>query len=169
MPEPRDHAEARNAVEELLRRIPGFRGYLEKEYRRESDALERTWLADRLQRAKQAIDALTRPLAEAGQIDDLPQYDRLRGRLDKVISRIRGAVQGYSGVFDLVRIDEAALDRVYENDLALTESVQALAEGIEALPGKPADAAATLPELTRQIEEIERAWNVRDDILRGLA
>ncbi len=90
MPEPREHTINRNLVESVLRYIPGFRGYLEKEYRRASDDLQRVWLADRLQRSKRAIDELTRPLVDAGQIDLLPQVDRLRGRLDKLIGRIRG-------------------------------------------------------------------------------
>ena len=38
-------------VETILRYIPGFRGYLEKEYRRDADALQRQWLTDRLKRA----------------------------------------------------------------------------------------------------------------------
>ena len=95
MPEPEDHAAKRNLIESVLRYIPGFRGYLEKEYRRESDELQRDWLADRLQRAKRAVDELSRPLADAGNIDLLPKIDRMRGSLDKLIARIRGAMQGY--------------------------------------------------------------------------
>ena len=40
MPEPRAHMEHRGFRESILRHIPGFRGYLEKEYRRDSDALQ---------------------------------------------------------------------------------------------------------------------------------
>jgi len=134
MPEPKEHTEHRNWLETILRYIPGFRGYLEKEYRRDSDELQREWLADRLQRSKRAIDDFTRPLADAGQIDALPQVDRLRGRLDKLIARIRGAMQGYSGFFDLVRVREDLLDRVYEHDLGLMRRVDALSQAIEGLP-----------------------------------
>ena len=52
--------------------------------------------------AKQALDDVNRALVDAGQIDVLPQFDRVRGRLDKLIGRIRGAMRGYSGWFDLV-------------------------------------------------------------------
>ena len=52
MPEPRQHTENRGWIESIGRRIPGFKGYLEKEYRRDADALQRTWLAERLQRFK---------------------------------------------------------------------------------------------------------------------
>ena len=168
MPEPRDHTEQRNLVETILRQIPGFRGYLETEYRRESDDLQRDGLADRLQRSKRAIDELSRPLADAGQIDLLPQVDRLRGRLDKLIGRIRGAVQGYSGFFDLVRVDEELLDRVYEHDVALMGQVDVLARAVEELPQKQEKLAALLPDLLRQTDELERLWDVREDMLKGL-
>ncbi|MHC4177628.1 MAG: hypothetical protein ACYSWU_08980 [Planctomycetota bacterium] len=168
MPQPRDHAEDRGYIETILRYIPGFRGYLEKEYRRESDDLQRDWLADRLQRSKRAIDDLSRPLADAGQIDLLPQVDRVRGRLDKLIGRIRGAMQGYSGFFDLVQVDEELLDRVYQQDVALIEQLDALAEAVESLPDRQEKLSALLPDLLRQTDDLDRLWDVREDILKGL-
>ena len=168
MPEPSEHAKHRNLIESVLRYIPGFRGYLEKEYRRESDELQRQWLADRLQRSKRAIDQLTRPLADAGQIDALPQIDRLRGRLDKLIFRIQGAMQGYSGFFDLVRVREDVLDRVYEHDVALMHDVDALARAVEELPGRPEQIAATVPDLFGRIDKLESQWDLREDMLKGL-
>jgi hypothetical protein len=138
VPEPRQHTEHRNALESLLRHIPGFRGYLEKEYRRDSDALQRTWLSDRLQQAKRSLDTVSSQLADAGRLDLLTQYDRLRAKLDKLIARIRGAWQGYSGIFDLVRIDEARLDRVYEHDMSMMQLVEEFLESIKRLAGMPA-------------------------------
>jgi hypothetical protein len=168
MSEPRDHAEDRNLIETILRHIPGFRGYLEKEYRRESDELQRQWLADRLQRAKPAIDEAARPLVDAAQIDLLPQVDRLRSRLDKLIWQLRSAMQGYTGFFDLVRVDEAVLDKVYETDVALMDEVQALAEAIETLPSRGDELTAALPELLNQIDDLETQWSTRIDMLKGM-
>ncbi|MEE8451668.1 MAG: hypothetical protein V3R99_07120 [Thermoguttaceae bacterium] len=168
MIEPRDHTENRNFIETILRQIPGFRGYLEKEDRRESDALQRDWLADRLQRSKRSIDELTRPLADAGNIDLLPEADRVRGRIDKLIGRIRGAMHGYSGFFDLVRVDKALLDRVYQYDVDLIAQVDTLTAAVEALPENPEQMATALAELLRQSNELERLWDLREDILAGL-
>ncbi|HUT95819.1 MAG TPA: hypothetical protein VMY37_40580 [Thermoguttaceae bacterium] len=168
MPEPKEHAEHRNWLETILRYIPGFRGYLEKEYRRDSDGLQREWLADRLQRSKRAIDDFTRPLADAGRIDALPQVDRLRGRLDKLIARIRGAMQGYSGFFDLVRVREDLLDRVYEHDLGLMQRVDALSQAIEGLPDALDRTAQTISSLLEQIDALEQQWDIREDMLKGL-
>lgn len=138
MPEPRQHTEHRNALESLLRHIPGFRGYLEKEYRRDSDALQRTWLSDRLQQAKRSLDTVSSQLANAGRLDLLPEFDRLRAKTDKLIARIRGAWQGYSGIFDLVRVDEGRLDRIYEHDMSMMQLVEEFLESMKRLAGLPA-------------------------------
>lgn len=168
MSEPKDHSENRNWIESILRHVPGFKGYLEKENRRESDQLQRQWLADRLLRAKPEIDELSRPLVDAAKIDTLPQLDRLRARMDKVIWQIRSGMQGYSGFFDLVRIDEKMLDRIYEHDVALIEKVENLAEAVETLSERAEEIDTALPAAFDAVDEIERELEIRLDMLKGL-
>src|SRR5438270_859435 len=146
MPDPKDHTTQRGSIESLLRTIPGFKGYLEREDRRDSDKLQRDWLADRLQRSKRSIDEVIvrlmdggqLDLTDAGRLDVLAVCDRLRIRLDKLISRIRGAMRGYSGFFDLVKVDETMLDRIYEQDVKIMDQVEQMAESVERLPADPA-------------------------------
>ncbi len=168
MPQPKDHAVERNFIETVLRHIPGFRGYLEREYRRESDELQRDWLADRLQRSKRAVDELARQLVDAAEVDSLPQIDRMRVRLDRLLGRIRGAMQGYSGFFDLVRIDEPLLEEVYEHDASLDEQVDAFTQSAEQLPKRRDQVPAAVAELIGRIDEIERRWDQREDMLKGV-
>lgn len=162
-----ESASKRNPVESFLRWIPGFRGYLDKEYRRDSDALTRQWLADRLQRSKRGIDELTRSLADAGQVQSLPPFDRLRGRLDKLIGRIRGAMRGYSGFFDPVQIDEARLDDIYNHDLLLMDEVEVLGRKIEGLPQEREQLSTALPDLVDRIDRLEQRWNARENLLQS--
>jgi hypothetical protein len=168
MPEPREHAQSRGWIESILRRIPGFKGYLEKEYRRDSDALQRGWLADRLQRSKPALDAYGRALVDAKKLDVLSQLDHFKSRLDKTISRLRGGMQGYSGFFDLVQVDQTLLERVYQQDVKTMDTVEALAGAIEKLSAATADAPAPLPALNDQLGQVEQAIDQRQDILKGL-
>jgi hypothetical protein len=168
MPEPRQHTQNRGWIESILRRIPGFNGYLEKEYRRDSDSLQRTWLADRLQRSKRALDSYSRTLVDAGKLDAVAQIDHFKSRLDKSISRIRGGMQGYSGFFDLVQVDEARLDRVYEQDVKTMDAVDALAAAVEKLETAAADTPPPLSALTDQLTQVEQSIDHRQDILKGL-
>ncbi len=167
MPEPKDHIENRGAIETILRSIPGFRGYLEAEYRRDSDRLQREWLADRLARSKASLDDVARAMTEAGALDALPSCERLRGRLDRFISRLRGAMPGYSGFFDLVQVDVALLDRVYEHDVAIMDEIEALAEAVEQLKNAN-DPAAEFATLQDRVVQVEQTWDTRADILKGL-
>ncbi len=168
MPQPQDHTSQRGAIESVLRHIPGFKGYLEREYRRDSDKLQRDWLAERLQRSKRSIDDVIIRLTEAGHLDALPACDRLRSRLDKLMGRIRGAMRGYSGFFDLVTVDEALLDRVYEHDVKMMDQVEALAESVERLPAEPGAVRQAIDQALGQLDEVEREFQMRVDILRGL-
>lgn len=168
MPDPREHTKDGNAMESILRKIPGFKGYLEKEYRRDSDALQREWITDRLQQAKRAIDAKTRELADAAQIDALPVFDRLRGKVDKLIGRIQSASRGYSGLFDLVRIDEAVLDRVYEFDADLLEECDQFANQLEKVGESEWPPAAAAQDLIGKTDKIEQLLDDREKILKGL-
>lgn len=168
MPDPERHAEDRNAIESILRRIPGFRGYLEKEYRRDSDHLARKWLADRVQQAKKSLDAYLRILTEGGQLDALPQFERSRNRLDGLMSKLRGNVRGYSGFFDFVRVDERVLDRVYDHDLSLMRNVDELLQSIDQLRTKSDAPAALADQLQEHLEDVERKYAQRAEILQGL-
>lgn len=168
MVDPARHAESRNAFESLLRRIPGFRGYLEREYRRESDQLARTLLTDRLRGCKTSVDAVQRALVDAGRIDELDGCERLRTRLDTLIARVGGAVRGYSGVFDFVRVDEKMLDQVYEQDMALLDEVESLAKKVQALDAAAKETRQTLAELLRDVESLHRQFDRRGELLQGL-
>jgi hypothetical protein len=168
MPEPKSHADKRPGLEELARHIPGFRGYLEKSYRRESDALTRTMLADRLDHAKRSLDAFGRKLVDAKRLSELTQLDRVRPALDRATGRIRGAMQGYSGVFDLVRIDERVLDRVYAHDLALIDEVDAIGSSARALDPKSSSLSEAIDALVGQVDALDQQWNKRTEILQGV-
>jgi hypothetical protein len=164
----KQHADQRNWMESIVRKIPGFRGYLEKEYRRDSDELQRNWLAGRLQQSKRGLNDYFRQLTDAGNLDALTQVERVRQRLHTIQSKISSAMQGYSGMFDLVRVDEAMLDRVYEYDASLVDDVEGLCEAIDGLTKRTDPPAVVAADLLKRIAELEEAWDHREEILKGL-
>ena len=169
MIDPKRHADSRGRVESVLRAIPGFRGYLERDFRQESDQLVRHWMADRLQQSKRALDLSMTALIDAGSIDQLTAWERVKNRLDAVILRFRSAVRGYSGFFDFVQVKVDLLDRVYEHDLALVQSVEKLAGAIEQTAGNPDVSGTVTSEWLRQIDEIDRRFSQRGEMLNGLS
>lgn len=168
MPDPLEHAHDRGVIESILRKIPGFKGYLEQGYRRESDRLQRQWLADRLQRAKQGVNDYALALTNAGQLDQLTAIEQMRSRLDRLINRLRGSISGYSGFFDFVQVKTDELDDVYAHDHALIEDTDALATQMENLSAATAPASALIPDLLTRIADLESKVDRREDMLRGL-
>jgi hypothetical protein len=168
MIDPKRHADNRGSIESMLRHIPGFQGYLEKDYRQESDHLVRRWMADRLQQSKRALDASMTALIDAGRIDQLTAWERVKNRLDALINRFRSAVRGYSGFFDFVQVNVDLLDRVYEHDLALVQNVEKLAGAIEQNSGNADVSDTVTADWLRQIDEIDRRFSQRGEMLNGL-
>jgi len=168
IPNPKQHEKGRGIIESILRWIPGFRGYLEKEYRRESDALARKWMVDRLYQGKRALDAYSRTLVDAGQIDAMNLIDRLRAKMDKVVARIDGAMHGYSGFFDFARVDEDLLDDVYDHDHAMMKEVDDLADEIEKSAYSTDDPAGKMADWMPRLDKIEQHIDGRARLLQGL-
>ena len=168
MIDPKRHADSRGIIESVLRYVPGFRGYLEKDYRQESDHLVRRSMADRLQQSKRSLDTSMTALIEAGRIDDLTNWERVKNRLDALILRFRSAVRGYSGFFDFVQVNVDLLGRVYEHDMALVQGVEKLAGAIEQAAGNPDVSGTITSDWLRQIEEIDRRFSQRGEMLTGL-
>jgi hypothetical protein len=168
MIDPKRHADDRGFIESILRYVPGFRGYLEKSYRQESDHLLRKWMADRLQQSKRALDDYMLSLVNAGKIDQLSACDRAKNQLDGLILRMRAAVRGYSGFFDFVQVDVGLLERVYDHDVAVVKEVEQLATSIEQLATKPDLSEAVATELLKRIGDVDKRFAQRGEMLAGL-
>src|SRR6185436_13358608 len=105
---------AQNLLERIANKIPGFKGYRERELRRDADKLQREHLASLLEQTKGVLNDAAAAATRGGGLDVINDIETARKRLDKVIARIRYADRGYAGFFDAVKVDEAVLERVYE-------------------------------------------------------
>jgi hypothetical protein len=117
---------------------------------------------------KQALDDYMCKLLDAGRLEPLTACERAKNRLDGLILKIRGAVRGYSGFVDYVRVDANLLDAVYQYDMSLINDVDALAATIEQLSAKPDPAESAVADVLKQIHEIDHSFDQRNEILSGL-
>ncbi|MFT5524610.1 MAG: hypothetical protein ACI9HK_002567 [Pirellulaceae bacterium] len=166
--DPSRHSDNRGTIESILRKIPGFKGYLEKEYRRESDQLARNYIADKLQSSKSDLDKIMRQELNNGQLNALPEGERLKAKIDKVSARIKGDVQGYSGFFDFVKVDESLLDDVYEQDIALAGEAESFVGAMNLMITKGGSATQVFSEMIDAIDALEKKYNKRGEILEGI-
>ena len=104
------------------------------ELRERVDAIRADMAAAQVDRARFAMNGKIRDWTRRGRLENLDLAGSIEKGLDRLANRIRHADYGSSGFFDAVKIGEAELDRLYEFDLALAESVEYLALQVEQLP-----------------------------------
>ncbi len=158
--------ERRNALERLAAKIPGLKGYLERETRREVDKMERDWIAAQIDRARELVQQSIREWSRSGDLANLDVASSIDKGLDRFANRVRHADYGYTGFFDAVKIYEDELDRLYEHDLGLVEEVEKLVTRIESLPGT-ANAAA-LQAVLADVREADRRFDERATVFENV-
>src|SRR4030067_988305 len=118
--------------ERIVAAIPGFRGYKEKELRRESDKLIRNHLYLKLSESKDDLKTVFQKLSDRRYFDVLTDMDRLMAKVDRVVEKVNHASYGYSGFFDIVKVKEENLDRMIDFDNQLVNGVDGLAADVDA-------------------------------------
>ena len=160
-------AEARGAFQTIMRKIPIFGGYLDRQARRESDALLRKWIVERLRKVKDSLHDWNRELVELGDIDQLPKLDKIHAQVERIIARIDGAPAGYGGFFDLIQVDAAVLDDVYENDSQLLDMADEFGKTVEEIARNP-DGVQRVSDVLKELETLDEKVDRRHQILSGL-
>ena len=152
-----------NFLERIANAIPGFKGYREKELRRDADRLQREHIASRLDQNKRSLNDAANAATRGGSLDVINDIETARKRLDKVANRVRYADRGYGGFFDTVKVDEEMLERVYQFDLALLDGVEAIAAAAAS-----ANDADGVRAMVAQIDALDARLADREAILAGM-
>jgi hypothetical protein len=161
---------AMGGLEKFVAAVPGYKGYKEKEQRREGDKLLRDYLVRQFEEQQRKLNDQKLQLLSSGLIELVDDLDRASTRLESFIIKIRTASRGYAGLFDAIKVNEEELDALYNFDNALLEgvprleaSISNLSSAIMAKEGVP-QAIADLVALTGELND---AWAKREDVLTG--
>jgi hypothetical protein len=159
----------RNWIERLGAKIPGYRGFQDRELRRDVDKLQREHLSQELERLKGVSRSKARAWTDAGKIGVLSSFDRLDRQVDGLAQAIRFADYGASGFFDVVKIREEELDRLYQFDLSLVEGVQALGGDLAAIPTDGAsDPQPAVEAAVQRVQGLADQWLGRKNVISGV-
>lgn len=161
---------AMGGLEKFVAAVPGYKGYKEKEQRREADKLLRHHLVRQFEGQQRKLNDQKLQLLSSGLIELVDDLDRASTRLESFIIKIRTASQGYAGFFDAVRVKEEELDALYNFDNALLEGVPQLEASISNL-GSAIMAKEGVPQAISDLVaitgELNDTWAKREDAITG--
>ena len=159
----------RNVLERLGDKIPGFRGFQDRELRRDVDKMQREHLSTELGRLKAALRDKARSYTDAGKIGALSAFDRLDRQIDGLSQAVRFSDYGASGLFDAVKIGDAELQRLYEFDLSVLQDVEEIEGQIASVPAPGGDdPAKALEPVQQRVRALEDKWKQRELVISNI-
>jgi hypothetical protein len=154
----------------ILSKIPGFKGYMERQARRDSDKLLRQTIADSFEAQWGRISTIQRDLISSGDIEFVDDLEAAAIKLRAFIDRLRRARRGYSGMFDAVKINEEELLQIYQYDsqmLDLVDEVSRANDNVEASIGSDG-----LPAAIRNLRGVAQrcvdTFDGRETVILGI-
>ena len=159
--------------ERIAAALPGFRGYKEKELRRESDKLIRNNLTLKLSKDKDNVRSISQKIADKRYMDVLTDVDRLNAKMDRITEKVNHASYGYAGFYDIVKIKEENLDRMITFDNQLLDEVDALTASIEdlktqLLSNNFANLKDKIQTIVDKFELLEDTFDKREQVILGV-
>jgi len=156
-------------VERIGRYIPIYRGYKEKNLRRDEDRAVRTEVSRVLERAK--LDLATVQRATVNNLDLMRDAERIRSKIDRYYIDVKKAVNGYSAFHTSVKILESELDALISWDAKLIDDAVLLKEEtaalVKAIDNKTEDLKSLLRELEITADRLIEDYNGRESVMRG--
>ncbi|NMB59885.1 MAG: hypothetical protein GYA12_12005 [Chloroflexi bacterium] len=163
--------EEQDIFKKILGKIPGFSGYFDRQNRRAADQLLRQVVADRFEEQWQRLSGLQRDLISQGEIASVDDLEAAAIKLRQFVDRVRTAAYGYAGFFDAIKINQEELAQLYQYDLSLLESVDAVKNAIDNVEtsvgsdGLP----AAIRNLVSVAQQSVEAFNRRSEVIMGPA
>lgn len=156
------------ALERLLKGLPGIRGYVDKELRRDADKRLRMLIANQLDEQKQALLDIQKTLLKNGGLTWLDDVDEAIRKLQILVDRVKTASYGYAGLFDAVRIQEEQLDALHKFDVALAGRIVAVENAVKAVATSVTskeNIQTSIDQVTSVIAELNTMFGKRNEAI----
>ena len=158
----------RQQLEDLMEKIPGYKGYAQREYRRDADRELRQAIAEAFSSQVERLSRVQDRLLSQGDFATMEVLDKVITRLQHLSDRLHTATYGYTGFFDRVKqFDDAELRRLYEFDLQLAKGVEKLGDLIAQF-GLGAQARERAHALLNTIDQLHHIFDQRSRLVETL-
>lgn len=163
---------SKGSFERLIARIPGFKGYHEKEARRTADRMLRDHIAGELDERIKRMSRIENLILDNGGLAYMTKTRSAKSKIQLFRDKIGTSTPGYDGMWAQMKIEADDLDKVYAFDEAQVVYVDKIDAALEVLE----QAALNKEQLDVPIYELEKvgveaieAYNLREDVLTDLS
>ena len=152
-------------TERICLYIPFYKGYRQRNLRRDEDRAVRGEMSRVLQGAKTDLATIQRlhigtPL--------MLEVERIRTKVDRYDIDVKKAVNGYSGFHDSNKVLEDDLDKLVQWDARIFDDIKVLRETVEGMVSTGGD-ASSLIALERGIDCLIEDYTQREALMKGLS
>lgn len=164
----------RGTLENLVAKIPGFKGYQEMNARRQADEMLRQYLSVRFQQLIERFTRLETKILGNGQGLMLMSRTReVKSKMQNYVDRVRTAAPKYSGMWATFKITSDDLARIYafdEAQIRFADQFEAALDDVEAAIDEDKETLEkSLDKLYDVAVDAIEAFKLRDDVILNLS
>ncbi|MGN6030780.1 MAG: hypothetical protein ACTHQE_03870 [Thermomicrobiales bacterium] len=145
----------------MLRSIPGYTEYQDKEGRRDLDKQVRVAAADQLVQVVDAMTGASAAQVAKGDLSQVSATEAVTTRTRTLADRIRTASYGFTGIFADGAIDTSALEQMRLFDITIQKKTADLAKLAQA----GVDSSDKVDAISRAVGEIELLFSTRGTVV----
>lgn len=157
-------------VDRALDRIPGYKGYRDKESRRDTDRAIRDKLVLEYRELAERMQRIATRLADERKIMLIGVVDKPLERLNSFIDRLNTATYGYAPIFANDTVDAAALDQLAAFDQSLADQQDELSSQIgefEAADPASDDFKRIAGDIAKTVDGLMLRFDKRNEVIHG--
>jgi hypothetical protein len=161
----------RGVMAKIGEKLPGYRGYMDAQARREADHMLREFVMQKLDHQYRRIVPVEKILLNQGGIQYMDDTAALKTKFQMLIDKIRTAERGHSGLWSNTTVGTEELQRLYAFDEAMLDYVDDLAARVDELEKAAVDNAEIPQVMLRfdsMLEEVIQAFELREQTMLGV-
>ncbi len=157
--------EGRDFLDNLMLKVPGFKGYVEHSEVYDADRIIRNFMSDRIIDFKKVVESSLGELVKSGEGKLLPELDSLNLVLERVLKKTKYADYASSS-FSGIKVTPEDQDRILGYDWNLVQvldEVGGFVDGMRSTDSK--ELMALIKDIKKRINDFEKAFDGRKSVI----
>ena len=161
--------EDRGLIKKIQLHIPGYAGYRRREDIRQAENILRIYISDQVKAIRGSLENIRDQMSADGRYQGLQTIGNSIFTLQGIEAKVRHAEQGYSGFSPAVRVEEGELDKLYEYDYAMLDSLDKAAACMPMIQqaSDPKSFDVAMKAFRDSVQAFDAAWGVRMEASTG--